>query len=211
MNISRSPDGRHHGEAPGKRSSRQRIRAIRRDSGWGSGNDEHGRRHTRPRFLRCRGEHARTHPDLIVPRTLDSHTARIHAAVQQLVMEHGKYVPLELLLAMNRRAYEDCHARTECRLETLDTVLADGQRESCAWLEAAHSVWPSSRRCIMVIGCSPRRHPWGPSSRPSQRLPARAHRVPGCRRRGCTCRPSPSSCALAGRGARVCGPRPRPP
>ena len=48
-------------------------------------------------------------------------------------------MPLELLLATNRLAYEDYRAWREGRLETLDAVLADGQRESCAWLEAAQS------------------------------------------------------------------------
>ena len=67
------------------------------------------------------------------------HTAQVQAAVQQLLMEHGEYVPLELLLATNRLAYEDYRAWREGRLETLDAVLADGQRESCAWLEAAQS------------------------------------------------------------------------
>ena len=42
-----------------------------------------------------------------------------------------------MLLTTNRLAYEDYRAWREGRLETLDAVLADGQRESCAWLEAA--------------------------------------------------------------------------
>ena len=67
------------------------------------------------------------------------HTAQVQAAVQQLLMEHGEYVPLELLLATNRLAYEDYRAWREGRLDTLDAVLADGHRESCAWLEAAQS------------------------------------------------------------------------
>ena len=46
---------------------------------------------------------------------------------------------LELLLATNRLGYEDYRAWREGRLETLDAVLADGKRESCAWLEAAQS------------------------------------------------------------------------
>ena len=70
---------------------------------------------------------------------MEPHTAQVQAAVQQLLMEHGEYVPLELLLATNRLAYEDYRAWREGRLETLDAVLADGQRESCAWLEAAQS------------------------------------------------------------------------
>ena len=70
---------------------------------------------------------------------MDIHTAQFQAAVQQFLMEHGEYVPLELLLATNRLAYEDYRAWREGRLETLDAVLADGHRESCAWLEAAQS------------------------------------------------------------------------
>ena len=45
------------------------------------------------------------------------HTAQIQAAVQQLLMEHDEYVPLELLLATNRLAYEDYRAWREGRLE----------------------------------------------------------------------------------------------
>ena len=63
---------------------------------------------------------------------MDVHTAQVQAAVQQLLMEHGEYVPLELLLATNRLGYEDYRAWREGRLETLDGVLADGKREICA-------------------------------------------------------------------------------
>ncbi|MCE2521348.1 MAG: hypothetical protein J4G15_16400 [Alphaproteobacteria bacterium] len=81
------------------------------------------------------------------------HTAQVQAAVQQLLLEHGEYVPLELLLATNRLAYEDYRAWREGRLETLDAVLADGQRESCAWLEAAQS-WA----CALALTAEPAVH-----------------------------------------------------
>ena len=70
---------------------------------------------------------------------MEAHPAQVQAAVQQLLMEYGEYVPLELLLATNRLGYEDYRAWREGRLETLDAVLADGTRASCAWLEAAQS------------------------------------------------------------------------
>ena len=81
------------------------------------------------------------------------HTAQVQATVQQLLMEHGEYVPLELLLTTNRLAYEDYRAWREGRLETLDAVLADGQRESCAWLEAAQS-WA----CALALTAEPAVH-----------------------------------------------------
>ena len=67
-------------------------------------------------------------------------TTQAQAVVQQLVMEHGEYAPLELLLATNRLAWEDYRAWREGRLATLDAVLAGGVRETRAWLEAARSV-----------------------------------------------------------------------
>ena len=70
---------------------------------------------------------------------MDAHIAQVQAAVQHLVMEHGEYTPLELLLATNRLGYEDYRAWREGRLETLDAVLADGKRELPAWLEGAQS------------------------------------------------------------------------
>ena len=65
--------------------------------------------------------------------------AEIHAAVQQLVMEHGEYSPLELLLATNRLGYEGYRAWREGHLANLDPVLVDGPRETRTWLEAARS------------------------------------------------------------------------
>ena len=70
---------------------------------------------------------------------MDVHTTQIQAAVQQLVVEHGEYAPLELLLATNRLGYEDYRAWRECRLETLDGVLTDGNRKIRTWLEVAQS------------------------------------------------------------------------
>ena len=70
---------------------------------------------------------------------MDVHTSQVQAAVQQLMMEHGEYAPLELLLATNRLGYEDYRAWREGRLATLDAVLADGTRETRLWLEGAQS------------------------------------------------------------------------
>ena len=70
---------------------------------------------------------------------MNAHTAQVQAAVQQLVMEHGEYAPLELLLATNRLGYDDYRAWREGRLETLDAVVADGKHELRAWLEGAQS------------------------------------------------------------------------
>ena len=70
---------------------------------------------------------------------MDVDTAQVQAAVQQLVMEHGEYAPLELLLATNRLGYEDYRAWREGRLETLDAVLADAKCDIRAWLEGAQS------------------------------------------------------------------------
>ena len=70
---------------------------------------------------------------------MDVHTTEVQAAVQQLVVEHGEYAPLELLLATNRLGYEDYRGWRECRLETLDAVLTDGGRRTRAWLEGAQS------------------------------------------------------------------------
>ena len=70
---------------------------------------------------------------------MNVHTAQVHAAVERLVMEHGEYVPLELLLATNRLAYEDYRAWRDGRLATLDAVLADGARKARILLEGAQS------------------------------------------------------------------------
>ena len=70
---------------------------------------------------------------------MDAHDPQVQAAVQQLVMEHGEYAPLELLLAANRLGYEDYRAWREGRLGSLDAVLAGGPHEVRVWLEGAQS------------------------------------------------------------------------
>ena len=103
--------------------------------------------------------------------SMDVHTAQVQAAVQQLVMEHGEYAPLELLLATNRLGYDDYRAWREGRLETLDAVLADGKREICAWLDGAqswacalglapepavHHGWEENAGTVLVASADPR-------------------------------------------------------
>ena len=103
--------------------------------------------------------------------SMDVHTAQVQAAVQQLVMEHGEYAPLELLLVTNRLGYDDYRAWRECRLETLDAVLADGKREICAWLNeaqswadllglaaepAVHRGWEENAGTVLVASADPR-------------------------------------------------------
>ena len=61
------------------------------------------------------------------------HTAPVQAAVQQLLMEHGEYAALELLLVANRLGYDHYRAWREGRLDTLDAEFADGKRETCEW------------------------------------------------------------------------------
>ena len=88
------------------------------------------------------------------------HTTHVQAAVQQILTEHGEYVPLEMLLTTNRLGYEDYRAWREGRLETLDALLADGTRESCAWLEAAQS-WA----CALGLTAEPAvHHGWAESA-----------------------------------------------
>ena len=70
---------------------------------------------------------------------MDAPDPQVQAAVQQLVMEHGEYAPLELLLAANRLGYEDYRAWREGRLGSLDTVLAGGPHEVRTWLAGAQS------------------------------------------------------------------------
>lgn len=73
------------------------------------------------------------------PSSQDARAAELQATVQQLVMEHGEYSPLDLLLATNRLGYEDYRAWREGRLADLDAVLAGGPREVRPWLEGAQS------------------------------------------------------------------------
>ncbi len=70
---------------------------------------------------------------------MDTPDPQVQAAVDQIVMEHGEYAPLELLLATNRLGYEDYRAWREGRLGNLDAVLAGGPRDARAWLEPARS------------------------------------------------------------------------
>ena len=70
---------------------------------------------------------------------MDVQTTQVQAAVQQLVVVHGEYAPLELLLATNRLGYEDYRAWRECRLETLDAALTEGVRKIRTSLEVAQS------------------------------------------------------------------------
>ena len=103
--------------------------------------------------------------------SMDVHTAQVQAAVQQLVIEHGEYAPLELLLATNRLGYEDYRAWREGRLETLDAVLADGKRVLPAWLEGAqswahalglaaesavHHGWENNAGTVLIASADPR-------------------------------------------------------
>ena len=102
---------------------------------------------------------------------MDAHTAQVQAAVQQLVMEHGEYAPRELLLATNRLGYDDYRAWRGGRHETLDAVLAEGEREICAWLEGAqswadtlglaaepavHHGWENNAGTVLVASADPR-------------------------------------------------------
>ena len=83
---------------------------------------------------------ARVQPNLkLRSHTMDVHAAEVQTAVQQLVMEHGEYSPLELLLATNRLGYEDYRAWREGRLASLDPVLAGGPHEVRTWLEGAQA------------------------------------------------------------------------
>ena len=70
-------------------------------------------------------------------RIMDAPDLQVQAVVQQLVMEHGEYSPLELLLAANRLRYEDYRAWREGCLASLDPVLAGGPGEVRALLEGA--------------------------------------------------------------------------
>ena len=89
--------------------------------------------------------------------TMNVRTTEVQAAVQQIVLEHGEYAPLELLLATNRLAYEDYRAWREGRLETLDAVLADGKRETCTWLVGAQA-WADA---LGLVAEPTVHHGWG--------------------------------------------------
>ena len=68
---------------------------------------------------------------------MDARDSQVQAVVQQLVMEHGEYSPLELLLAANRLRYEDYRTWRQGCLASLDAVLAGGPGEVRALLEGA--------------------------------------------------------------------------
>ena len=63
----------------------------------------------------------------------------VRTIVQQLLLEHGVYSPLELLLATNRLSYEDYRAWRKGGPASLDAVLAGGADEARALLEAAEA------------------------------------------------------------------------
>ena len=46
---------------------------------------------------------------------MDAHTAQVQAAIQQLVIKHGEYASLELLLATNRLGYDDSPGADDCK------------------------------------------------------------------------------------------------
>ena len=92
----------------------------------------------------------RVHPDGKPHRTMEPRNPHVQAVVQQLVMEHGEYSPIELLLATNRLGYEDFRAWREGRLGRLGAVLAGGPHEVRAWSKGRNrgqrrSVWTASR------------------------------------------------------------------
>ena len=63
----------------------------------------------------------------------------VRTIVQQLLLEHGVYSPLELLLATNRLSYEEYRAWRKGGPASLDAVLAGGADEARALLEAAEA------------------------------------------------------------------------
>ena len=63
----------------------------------------------------------------------------VQTAVQQLLLEHGAYAPIELLLATNRLSYKDYRAWRKGTLASLDGALAGGVHEAQALLETAQA------------------------------------------------------------------------
>ena len=116
----------------------------------------------------------RVHPQVkLAPLRWTCTPPEVQATVQQLVVEHGEYAPLELLLATNRLGYEDYRSWRECRLESLDAVLTDGERKTRAWLEGAqswaealgltpepavHHGWEESSGAVLVASVDPPRN-----------------------------------------------------
>lgn len=64
-------------------------------------------------------------------------TAQIQAIVQQLVQEHGEYLPIELLLASNLVDYEGYREWRQGRLGNLDGALAGGEHGVITCLDKA--------------------------------------------------------------------------
>lgn len=58
------------------------------------------------------------HRDGSAGRIMDARDPQVQAVVQQLVMEHGEYSPLELLLAANRLRYSAMQAGRTGRAST---------------------------------------------------------------------------------------------
>ena len=69
--------------------------------------------------------------------TPSAHAAEIHAAIQQLLLAHGCYSPVELLLTTNRLDYDDYQAWRRGSQRTLDPVLRDGVATARSFLEEA--------------------------------------------------------------------------
>ena len=63
----------------------------------------------------------------------------IQAAIQQQLLAHGFYSPVELLLATNRLGYDDYRAWRRGDRRTLDALLRDGVEAARTFLEEAHA------------------------------------------------------------------------
>ena len=101
------------------------------------------RRH-RYRQFGQRGTHPGSHADGGAPTMTrtpgpapSAHAAEIHAAIQQLLLAHGCYSPVELLLTTNRLDYDDYQAWRGGSQRTLDPVLRDGVATARSFLEEA--------------------------------------------------------------------------
>lgn len=64
---------------------------------------------------------------------MTSETAATQVRIQELVIEHGEYVPLELLLSMNHLDYGQYREWREARIESLDDILSvePAARKNC--------------------------------------------------------------------------------
>ena len=70
---------------------------------------------------------------------MSTRSTEIQAIVHKLLMEHGEYRPIELLLTMNCLSYADYLDWREGRIETLDGRLEERITEVHAWLDEAKS------------------------------------------------------------------------